>query len=397
MLSIKMKGLPEKNALELTGDEILIIEDKNNTCQIKLSELLAYMKNGLLDKDSFSKILTESLSDVLSRINSLEDIYCLKINNIIKTLPVNLPGKSEEISNSYKENQNNISIELIKKTVNEYELIVTENAELNSYYSGGSIKEGYKWYGVILEFNTNNGFIEYDNTQSSGNWAEMYSVDYSEKTDIYVFNGVDFNTSPEEDIQKTLNSIIVWLRADDDTQTFCFKDHKDNTVKLKITVNKYVPEIIETPEEEIKHTYGVYQWDGILGSRPVISMLDNDVLNISFYGNIKYTPQLINGIHTSGHWVGIDIIPPVGFDISSTQYPKMYSDGALVLEGWNNFFEQDKDGNVIANDITKARWLLSLDDLNRTFLCTIDWGIGYIDTVRVSVENAILLFPPITE
>ena len=94
----KVKELPKKEALELNGDDILIIEDEHDTCQIKLSELSTYIKNGLIDKDSFNKLIEESLSDILKRLEKSENLYPFKINNIIKTLPVNLPGKEQETS-----------------------------------------------------------------------------------------------------------------------------------------------------------------------------------------------------------------------------------------------------------------------------------------------------------
>lgn len=392
----KVKELSEKAALELTGDDILIIEDEHNTCQIKLSELSTYIRNGLIDKDSFNKLMTESLSDLLTRLDKAENVYPFKINNIIKTLPVNLPGKEQETSDKYIHNQNNIDIAFSKKSIYDYELIVTENAELNSYYSGSSIIDEYKWYGIIIEFNKDNGYITYDETQSSGNWAEKYSIDASEKTDVSIFNGVDLNTGTQEDITKTLNSIIVWLRADDDTQTFCFKDDNNNIIKLNISVNKYVPEIIEEPEEEINRTYAIYQWDGITGPEPEISVSAAGLyLYMDFNKNIPYTSQMIDGIHTSGHWVGITITPPIGFDTSDQNYPKVYYDGELQKEGWKNFFEQDEEGNLLTDDISKTNITIMFTELKREKLCTIDWGIGYIDNVIVSSENGTLLYPSI--
>ncbi len=94
----KVKELPEKVALELTGDDILIIEDEHNTCQIKLSELSTYIKNGLIDKDSFNELMTETLSELLTRLDKAESIYPFKINNIIKALPVYLPCKEQVTS-----------------------------------------------------------------------------------------------------------------------------------------------------------------------------------------------------------------------------------------------------------------------------------------------------------
>lgn len=399
----KVKELPEKAALELTGDDILIIEDEYNTCQIKLSELSTYIRNGLIDKDGFNKLMTEALADLLIRLDKAESVYPFKINSITKTLSVNLPGKEQEISDSYIYNQNNIEIELIKKTINEYDLIVTEKTDLNSYYSGGSITDEHKWYGIIIEFNTNNEYITYDKTQSSGNWAEMYSIDESEKTDVFIF-------SDTEDTNKISNSIIVWLRADDDNQTFCFVDGEQsvksitgndimdfndsfNTIKLNVSVNKYVPEIIEEPEEEI-HTYAVYQWDNILGTEPNISV-KNNTLYFEFNGNIPYTSQVINNIYTSGNYIGITITPPISFDTSNQEYPKLYYDGVLEKSGWKNFFEQDEEGNVLTDNISKANLSLAFTDLKRNVLCTIDWGIGYIDNVMITTENGTLLYPPI--
>ncbi len=410
----KVKELPEKVALELTGDDILIIEDEHNTCQIKLSELSTYIKNGLIDKDSFNELMTETLSELLTRLDKAESIYPFKINNIIKALPVNLPGKEQETSDKYIQNQNNIEVTFSKKTINEYDLVITEKAELNSYYSGGSITDEHKWYGVILEFNINNNLISYDKTKSSGNWAEIYSIDSSEKTDVSIFNGVDLNTASQEDIDKTLNSIIVWLRADDEKQTFCFMDNQQsikyvinedtheieeiefedvpNIVKLNISVEEYVPEIIDETEE--KQTYAVYQWDKITGCEPEINIKD-DILYIEFNGNISYTSQDVDDIHTSGHWVGITITPPIGFDTSDEQYPKIYYNDVLNIEGWKNLFKQDEDGNVITEDISKANLFLMFTELNRDTLCTIDWGIGYIDNVVITVKNGTLLYPPI--
>ena len=393
----KVKELLEKAALELTGDDILIIEDEHNTCQIKLSELSTYIRNGLIDKDSFNKLLTESLSDILTRLDKAENVYPFKINNIIKTLPVNLPGKEQEISDNYIHNQNNIDIVFNKKSIYDYELIVTENAELNSYYSGGSITDEHKWYGIIIEFNKNNDYITYDETQSSGNWAEMYSIDASERTDVNIFNGIDLNTGTQEDITRTLSSIIVWLRTDDDVQTFCFKDNDNNIIKLNVSVNKFIPEIIEEPEEESNRTYGIYQWDGKLGPEPDVSISGGGLyLYMDFNKSIPYTAQMVNGIHTSGHWAGITITPPIGFDTSDQNYPKVYYDGELQKEGWKNFFEQDKDGNLLTDDISKARLTIMFTELKRERLCTIDWGIGYIDNVVITTENGILLYPPIT-
>lgn len=388
----KAKELPEKAALELSGDDILIIEDENNTCQIKLSELSTYIKNGLIDKDSFNGLMADSLSDILTRINELENLYLLKINNVIKTLPINLPGKDQETSDNYIHNENNISLEFKRKTVNEYELIVTENAELNPYYSGGSITDEHKWYGIILETNTNNGYISYDASKSSGSWAEMYSIDQSEKTDVYIFNGLDLDTASQEDVDRTLNSIIVWLRADDEPQTFCFTDDKNNIVKLNVSVNKYVPEEIPESVEKEPSTYAVYQWDKT-GHEPSIYVKD-DILHIEFNGNIEYTSRYIDNIYTSGHWVGIIVTPPIGFNLDNEQYPKIYYDGVLDTEGWKNLFEQDEEG-FITVDTDKANLSFNFNDLKRNKLCTIDWGIGYIDNVIVSVQNATLLFPPI--
>ena len=390
----KVKELPEKLALELSGDDILIIEDEHDTCQIKLSELSTYIKNGLIDKDSFNKLIEESLSDILKRLEKSESLYPFKISNIIKTLPINLPGKEQETSDKYIENQNNIDISFNKKTVNDYELIITENAELNSYYSGGSIVDEHKWYGIIIEFNTNNEYITYDAAQSSGNWAEMYSIDESEKTDVNIFNGVDFDTASQEDIDKTLKSIIVWLRADDDTQTFCFKDDKDNIINLTISVKEYIEPVIPEETEEV-HTYGIYQWDKEVGPEPEIS-IKNNVLYIDFNNNIKYVSKNINGIYTSGNWVGISVIPPVGFLTSDEQYPKIYYDGVLCVEGWKNLFEQDEDGNVLVEDISKANMPFMFTELKRNILCTIDWGIGYIDNVVITTQNGTLLYPPIS-
>ena len=104
----KVKELKEKMALELTGDDILIIEDEHDTCQIKLSELSTYIANGLIDKDSFNELLANALSDILNRLDKAESVYPFKINNIIKTLPVNLPGKEQDTSNKYIENHNHI-------------------------------------------------------------------------------------------------------------------------------------------------------------------------------------------------------------------------------------------------------------------------------------------------
>ena len=390
----KVKELKEKMALELTGDDILIIEDEHDTCQIKLSELSTYIANGLIDKDSFNELLANALSDILNRLDKAESVYPFKINNIIKTLPVNLPGKEQDTSDKYIENQNNIEITFNKKTVYDYELIVTEKEELNSYYSGGSITDEHKWYGIIIEFNTDNDYITYDATQSSGNWAEIYSIDDSEKSDVYIFNGVDLSNTSQEDITRTFNSIIVWLRADDDIQTFCFKDYQGNIIKLNISVNKYVPEIIEEPIEE-NHTYATYQWNKLVGSEPDI-YIRNEMLYIDFVNNIPYTQQSIDGMYyTSSNWIGITITPPIGFNINDEQYPKIYYDGVLSIEGWKNLFEQDEDGNLLVEDISKANWLLSFTELKRSYLCTIDWGIGYIDTVIVTTENGTLLYPPI--
>lgn len=390
----KVKELPEKEALELNGDDILIIEDEHDTCQIKLSELSTYIKNGLIDKDSFNKLIEESLSDILKRLEKSESLYPFKINNVIKTLPVNLPGKEQETSDKYIENQNNIDISFNKKTVNDYELIVTENAMLNSYYSGGSIIDEHKWYGIIIEFNTNNEYITYDAAQSSGNWAEIYSIDESEKTDVNIFNGIDLDTASQEDIDKTLKSVIVWLRADDDIQTFCFKDDKDNIINLTVSVKEYVEPVIPEEKEE-SHTYAVYQWNKELGPEPEIS-IKNNVLYIDFNNNIKYVSQNINGIYTSGNWVGITVIPPVGFSTSDEQYPKIYYDNVLSIEGWKNLFEQDEDGNVLVEDISKANIPFMFTELKRSILCTIDWGIGYIDNVVITTQNGTLLYPPIS-
>lgn len=389
----KVKELPEKAALELTGDDILIIEDEHDTCQIKLSELSTYIKHDLIDKDSFNKLMEESLADILTRLDKAESIYPFKINSIIKTLPVNLPGKPQDTSDKYIENQNNIEIEFNKKSIYDYELIITETAELNSYYSGGSILDEHQWYGIIVEFNIGNEHVTYDETQSLGNWAEMYSIDNSEKTDVYIFNGIDINTATSEELDKTFNSIIVWLRADDDVQTFCFKDNKDNIIKLNISVNKYVPEEIETPVID-QQTYAVYQWNQTVGLEPIVS-IKNNILYMDFNGPIPYSSQMVDEVYTSGHWIGITITPPISFSTSDEQYPKVYYDGELALEGWKNFFEQDEDGNVIVEDISKANWNLMFTELKRNILCTIDWGIGYIDTVVVNAENATLLYPPI--
>lgn len=390
----KVKELKEKMALELTGDDILIIEDEHDTCQIKLSELSTYIKNGLIDKDSFNELLAKALFDVLNRLDKAESVYPFKINNIIKTLPVNLPGKEQETSDKYIENQNNIEISFNKKSIYDYELIVTEKAKLNSYYSGGSITDEHKWYGIIIEFNTNNDYITYDATQSSGNWAEIYSIDDSEKTDVYIFNGIDLDNAPQEDINRTFNSIIVWLRADDGIQTFCFKDDKENIIKLNISVNEYIPDVPEEPIEEENHTYAIYQWNKTIGLEPDI-YIRNEMLYIDFIKTIPYTSQFINGIYTSGNWVGITITPPIGFNVNDEQYPKIYYDGILNTEGWKNLFEQDEDGNLLVDDISKANLLLSFTELKRSFLCTIDWGIGYIDTVIVTTENGTLSYPPI--
>lgn len=390
----KVKELKEKMALELTGDDILIIEDEHDTCQIKLSELSTYIKNGLIDKDSFNELLAKALFDILNRLDKAENVYPFKINNIIKTLPVNLPGKEQETSDKYIENQDNIEISFNKKSIYDYELIVTEKEKLNSYYSGGSITDEHKWYGIIIEFNTNNDYITYDATQSSGNWAEIYSIDDSEKTDVYIFNGIDLDNAPQEDINRTLNSIIVWLRADDGIQTFCFKDDKENIIKLNISVNEYIPDVPEEPIEEENHTYAIYQWNKTIGSEPDI-YIRNEMLYVDFIKTIPYTSQFINGIYTSGNWVGITITPPIGFNVNDEQYPKIYYDGILNTEGWKNLFEQDEDGNLLVNDISKANLLLSFTELKRSFLCTIDWGIGYIDTVIVTTENGTLSYPPI--
>lgn len=389
----KVKELQEKVALELSGDDILIIEDEHNTCQIKLSELSTYIKNGLIDKDSFNKLIEESLSDILTRLDKAESIYPFKINNVIKTLSINLPGKEQETSDKYIENQNNIEISFNKKTVNDYELIVNENAKLNSYYSGGSITEDHEWYGIIIEFNSSNECITYDAAQSSGNWAEIYSIDESEKTDVHIFNGIDLNTASQEDITRTTNSIIVWLRADDDMQTFCFKDKDNNIVNLTVKVNKYVEPVIPDETEE-NHTYATYQWDKTLGPEPKLSIKDG-ILYIDFNNNIKYTSQIINNIYTSGHWVGIIVTPPIGFLTSNEQYPKIYYDKVLSIEGWKNLFEQDEDGNVLVDDTTKANIPLMFTELKRSILCTIDWGIGYIDNIVITTENGTLLFPPV--
>ena len=69
---IKVKELPEKAALELSEDDTLIIEDNHKTCQIKLSELSTYIRNGLIDKDSFIALLDNELSPILERIQRLE-------------------------------------------------------------------------------------------------------------------------------------------------------------------------------------------------------------------------------------------------------------------------------------------------------------------------------------
>ena len=113
----KVKELPEKVALELTGDDILIIEDEHDTCQIKLSELSTYIKHDLIDKDSFNKLMEDTLADVLTRLDKAESLYPFKINNVIKTLPVNLPGKPQDTSDKYIENQNNIELTLNKKSM----------------------------------------------------------------------------------------------------------------------------------------------------------------------------------------------------------------------------------------------------------------------------------------
>ena len=116
---------------------------------------------------------------------------------------------------------------------------------------------------------------------------------------------------------------------------------------------------------------------------------------MNFVGNIAYVSQMIKGLYTSGHWVGITVTPPIGFDTSSTEYPKLYYDGELETEGWNNLFEQDEDGNILTEDISKANLYLMFTELKRSTLCTIDWGIGYIDNVVVTTKNATLLYPPI--
>ena len=69
---IRVKELPEKAALELNEDDTLIIEDNHNTCQIKLSELSTYIRNGLIGKDSFNELLDNELSPILERIEKLE-------------------------------------------------------------------------------------------------------------------------------------------------------------------------------------------------------------------------------------------------------------------------------------------------------------------------------------
>lgn len=415
MINIKkVKEMPEKAALELTGDDILIIEDKNDTCQIKLSELSTYIKNDLIDKGSFNELLTEYISNILTRLDKAENIYPFKINNIIKTLSINLPGKEQETSDKYIQNQDNISLEFNKKSVNEYELTIIENNELNSYYSGGSITTEHKWIGIIIEFNKNNEYITYDNNQSLGNWAEIYSIDNSEKTDVAIFNGVDLNTASDEDIQRTLNSVIVWLRTDDDKeQTFCFANtqqsvqynitddsHKINfedtsdVIKLNVIVKEYIPEASNEEDEDKYQTYAIYQWDKALGPEPDI-FIKHNVLYIEFNGNIPYASQYVNDVYTSSHWVGITITPPIGFNTSNEQYPKMYYDGELVVEGWKNFFAQDEDGNILIDDISKANLPIDFNELKRSKLCTIDWGIGYIDNVVITTENGTLLYPPI--
>lgn len=411
MFNIKVKELPEKVALELSGNDNLIIEDKNNTCQIKLSELSTYIRNGLIDKDSFNQLMAEAISVLTTRLEKVENTYPFKIVNIIKTLPVNLPGKEQETSDKYIQNQNNIDISFRKTSINEYDLVVTEKAKLNSYYSGGSITSEHEWYGIIIEFNTGNSFVSYDSSQSIGNWAEIYSIDESEKTDVHIFNGVNLDTASQEDVDRTLNSVIVWLRADDSEQTLCFVDSqqlvkytmKDNSygmefekvaniIKLKVSVNKYIPEEIEKPEEE--HTYGVYQWDNALGSEPDVS-IKNNMLYIEFNKDVPYTSYNVDGIYTSGNWVGVTITPPIGFDINSAEYPKMYSNGTLTTEGWKNFFNQDDEGNVLEEDISKALLPIMFTESKCSVICTFDWGIGYIDNVVIATQKEALLYLPI--
>lgn len=399
----KVKELPEKAALELTGDDILIIEDEYDTCQLKLSELSTYIKHGLVDKDSFNKLLEEALSGITERLNKAECAYPFKINNISKALPVNLPGKDQEISDKYIENQNNISLDFKKLSAYEYELIVTENNAMNSYYSGGSIKTEHQWYGIIVEFNIDNVFVQYDASQATGNWAKAYSIDESEKTDVYIFNGVDLENAPQEDIERTNNSIIVWLRADDEKQMFYFTDSKQelmysvsndcheiqfvdnfNPIKLSVSVNKYVPEPEESDED--KNTYGTYRWDNKLASEPVIAF-KRGMLYVDYSGDIPYTSQLWGDIKTSGNWVGINVTVPEGFNVKDKEYPKVYYDGELIFEGWASQFSKK------VADTT--RLLLNFTEVNRNILCTIDWGNEYIDNVMVSSQKGVLLYPPL--
>ena len=392
---IKVKGLPEKAALELNGDDVLIIEDTHNTCQIKLSELSTYIRNGLIDKDSFNQLVSNAITPLLERVEQVENTFGFRVLNVTKALPISLPEKDEAISESYQHNQNNISFEIKKINYNNYELTVTETAELKSYYSGGSVLDSHKWYGVIIEFNVNNGYITYDQTKSSGIWASNYYIDESEKSNVYLFNGVDIINGPQEDIDKTLCSLLVWLRADDDEQTFCFKENDTlKDLKLKVKVVPYESEEQEEDKEESQKTYAVYTWDTVNGCEPDV-VINSGLLTFYFNKDIPYTKKEVDGISESGHFVGIKITPPIGFITTESSYPKLYLNGEFISSGWKNFFEQDENGTVVAEDTSFATLILPITETKRNILCTIDWGIGYIDTVVIDCKDGNLLYPPI--
>ena len=61
-------------------------------------------------------------------------------------------------------------------------------------------------------------------------------IDESEKTDVHIFNGVNLGTASQEDVDRTLNSVIIWLRADDSEQTLWFVDSQQ-LVKYTIKDN----------------------------------------------------------------------------------------------------------------------------------------------------------------
>lgn len=387
MTLIKIKEFPEKQWLEVKDDDVLLIEDENNTCQITVRGL----RGALLGNESLQSI-KQLVSDVLDdRINQIEDLYPLRILELRPLLQTELSAEDAP----YGVNQNSIDYVMTRENIHLYKVSLKENTEASTIVEYVHNGIPGKWIALHVEFNRESWYIGYDTKRSSGDWAESYSLD---------------NDNPVYDISASIdglrtsgskNGINLWVDMSDLTQDFCFVDETGNYIHLVFDFTL----LTEKEDPEPPKTYTIYQPDE--KDDTTITVEDNGgvrIFRIAYHNDIEYTfKDETNELPQSGNWVKIKITPPAGhvlptyIAIDGVEITFANLSGKLVTnEDREN--PGDYDYKIVPHGETEDTdyyidMYIRFVRKDQLHICTFRWGTDYLDTVMLTIND--ILYPPI--